>query len=252
MKKFTLAVFAAFLMIGNVDAQTYSTGNVAFFGGYSGKIDVESDLVTLTLIGPSTNWLGLGFNASSMDDTGMDVVIFDGTNVTDRTLNGIGVVPPLDATQNWTVSSNTISAGVRTVIATRLRDTGDANDYIFPFSPQSLALVYAQRTGSLSIGYHGSGNCSATMVNFTLGANDYVLSKFKMYPNPSVNYTIIELPSDFNEAQVLVYDFLGRIVKNETISASQNRIDTSNLQKGSYMIKVNVEDGVATKILVVN
>jgi hypothetical protein len=252
MKKFTLAVFTALLMIVSVDAQTYSTGNVAFFGGYSGKIDVESDMVTLTLIGPSTSWLGLGFNASSMDDTGMDVVIFDGTNVTDRTLNGIGVVPPLDTTQNWTVSSNTIVSGERTVIATRLRDTGDVNDYAFPFSPQSLALVYAQRLGSTAIGYHGSGNCGATMVNFTLGANDYALSKFKMYPNPSINYTLIELPNGFNEAQVLVYDFLGRIVKKEIISASQNRVDTSNLQKGSYMIKVNVEDGIATKILVVN
>ena len=252
MKKSTLAVLAAFLMIGSVYAQSYSTGNVTFFGDYSGKIDVNSTTVTLTLIGPSTSWLGLGFNATSMDDVGMDVVIFDGTNVTDRKLNGIGVTPPLDGIQDWTVNSNTITSGVRTVVATRARNTGDANDYVFPLSAQSLNLVFARRINSLVVGYHGGGNCGATTVSFTLGTNDYALSKFKMYPNPSINYTTIELPNGFNEAQVLIYDFLGRIVKNEMISTSQNRLDTSNLQKGSYMIKVNVEGGVASKILVVN
>lgn len=251
MKKFTLAVFAAFLMVGSMNAQTYSTGNITFFGDYSGKIDVTSTTVTLRLVGPSTSWMGVGFNVSTMDDTG-DVVIFDGTNVTDRTLNGTGNTPPLDGVQNWSVSSNTIASGVRTVVATRARNTGDANDYVFPAAAQPLNIIFARRIGSLAIGYHGGGNCGATTVSLTLGTDDYALSKFKMYPNPSDDHATIELPNTIIAAEVAVYDFLGRIIKKESITATENRFDTSNLQKGSYMVKVSTDEGTATKTLVVN
>lgn len=252
MKKITLAVFIVFLIAGTINAQTYSTGNIIFFGDYSGKIDVNSTTVTLTLVGPSNSWLGVGFNATSMDDVGMDEVIFDGTNMTDRSYDGVGVIPPADAIQNWTVTQNTIAGSVRTVVATRPSNTGNADDYVFPASAQSLNILYARRTGSLVIGYHGLGNCGATTVNFTLGTEDFALSKFKMYPNPTIGYTTIELPEGFTEAKVVVYDFLGRIVKNQSVSNAQNNIDISNLQKGSYLLKVSTEDGSAVKTLVVN
>lgn len=252
MKNFTLAVFTVFLMVGTMNAQTYSTGTVTFFSDYSGKIDVTSTTVTLTLIGPSTSWLGIAFNASSMDDVGRDVFIFNGVNLMDRTFDGLGNEPLPDAIQNWTVSSNTVSAGVRTLVATRARSTGDADDYVFPASAQALNITYARRPGSTTIGYHGAGNCGATTVNFTLGTQDFALSKFKMYPNPTIGYTTIELPEGFTEAKVVVYDFLGRIVKNQSVSNAQNNIDISNLQKGSYLLKVSTEDGSAVKTLVVN
>lgn len=251
MKNFTLAVFAALLMAGSMNAQTYSTGTVTFFGDYSGKIDVTSTLVTLTLIGPSTSWLGVGFNANSMGDNGMDVVIFDGTNMTDRTFVGF-TQPQADAIQNWTVTSNTIVTGVRTVVATRARNTGDANDFIFPAAAGPLTLIYARKPSSFVLDYHGAGNCGTTIANLTLGTDDYALSRFKMYPNPTNDYTTIELPSSINEVEVVVYDFLGRIVKKGIITATENRFDTSNLQKGSYMLKVSTEEGTATKTLVVN
>jgi len=100
MKKITLTFFAIVLMSFGLSAQTYSTGTVTFMTGFTAKIDVTSTLVTLNLVGPSTDWLSVSFNATSMDDNGSDVVIFDGTNMTDRTFNGTGVTPPLDSNQN--------------------------------------------------------------------------------------------------------------------------------------------------------
>ena len=182
MKKITLLLFSLFVTIPFF-GQTYSTGTITLTTGYSAKIDITSTLVTLTLIGPSTDWLGISFNSTQMDDIGNDVVLFDGINMSDRTFDGQGIVPPLDAVQNWSVSSNTIATGVRTVVATRARDTGDSNDYVFSASVQSLNLVWAHRAGSLSIGYHGGGNCGATVVNFSLGAAEFNVESFKLYPN---------------------------------------------------------------------
>lgn len=252
MKNFTFSFFVILLAFSGLSAQTYSSGTVTLFSDYTGKIDVTSSTVTLTLIGPSTAWLGMGFDATSMNDTGMDAVIFDGTNMSDRTFNGVGVVPPLDVTQNWSVSSNTINAGVRTVVATRARDTGDANDFAFSASATPLNIIFARRTGSLAIGYHGSGNCGATTVNLTLGTDSFVADAFKIYPNPSKGNLTIELPKNINSGNVKIYDNLGRVVRKQTVSTSENAIDTSDLTSGTYIVVLRTEYGNATKNLVVD
>jgi hypothetical protein len=252
MKNFIFVAFASFLMVCSMKAQTYSTGNIVFFGNYSGQIDVTNTTVTLKLVGPSTSWMGVGFNAQSMDDIGMDVVIFNGTAVTDRTLNGTGFTPLLDGSQDWSISSNTVVSGVRTAVLTRARDTGDVNDYVFPASAQSLNLIFARSIGSTVVGYHGLGNCGATIADFALGTTDFAVSQFKMYPNPSHSFTTFELPSSISEAKVSVYDSSGKMVKNASLISAENKFDTSTLQKGFYMMKVSAEGGTATKILVVN
>ncbi len=250
MKKITLLLFSLFVTIPFF-GQTYSTGTITLTTGYSAKIDITSTLVTLTLIGPSTDWLGISFNSTQMDDIGNDVVLFDGINMSDRTFDGQGIVPPLDAVQNWSVSSNTIATGVRTVVATRARDTGDSNDYVFSASVQSLNLVWAHRAGSLSIGYHGGGNCGATVVNFSLGAAEFNVESFKLYPNPAKGFTSIELPLSINSALIKIYDNLGRVVRNETITRDKNKINIVDLKTGSYLVVVRTDYGNATKTLII-
>lgn len=251
MRKTTLAFFTTLLSGFGLSAQTYSTGTVTLTSGFTAAIEVNSSLVTLTLVGPSTDWLGLSFNATSMNDNGSDVVIFDGTAMTDRTFAGIGATPPLDASQNWTVTSNVINTGVRTVTATRARDTGDSNDYTFSTSAQPLNLAWAHRPGSLAMGYHGPGNSGATVANFTLGTENFTAESFKMYPNPAKGFTKLELPDFVSGGEIKVYDNLGRVVRVQAISESQVTINTSDLTTGSYMVVVRTDYGNATKTLIV-
>jgi type IX secretion system substrate protein len=256
MRKITFGLMGLLMSVGAF-AQTYSTGTVSFFTGgptaaYSGKIDVTASTVTLTLIGPSTAWLGMGFNATGMNNIGADVVIFDGTNMTDRTFDGVGFEPILDATQNWTVNSNIITSGVRTVVATRARDTGDSNDYVFPAAAQAINVVYARRLGSLVVAYHGSGNCGATTVNLTLGLDSFNIDNFKMFPNPTKNFVSIELPQMVYEANVVIYDMLGKKVKEANVTVDSNKVDLSGLNSGSYLMKIKTADGEGTKTLVIN
>lgn len=249
MKKITLLF--TLLFTTTFFGQTYSTGLMNFTTGYSGQIDVTSSLVTLTLIGPSSGWLGISFDSTQMDDIGKDVVIFDGTNLSDRTFDGQGVVPPLDATQNWTVTSNTVVSGVRTVVGTRARSTGDASDYTFSASAQALNIVWARKLANFTVSYHGGGSCGATVANFTLGNPDFNVEAFKLFPNPAKGFTTIELPANINEAQVKIYDNLGRVVKNQSISKSENNVNTSDLSTGSYMVVVRTDCGNATKTLII-
>ena len=135
MKKSTLLLALLLLFILPASfAQTYTTGvvNLSSTAGLamSAKIDVTTQ-VTLTLTGPSGRWFALGFNASSMTN-GTDVVgVHSATTLSafDCKLTGFAA-PVTDAQQNWTITSDVISAGTRTIIATRALNTGDANDYV--------------------------------------------------------------------------------------------------------------------------
>ena len=61
MKKILL--FTLFLSSISVFAQNYSTGTITLTSGYTVKFDTNSTTVTMTLVGPSDKWLGLGFMA---------------------------------------------------------------------------------------------------------------------------------------------------------------------------------------------
>lgn len=251
MKKVVLSFLMVILSVCGLNAQSYTTGNMVFFANYSGRVDVTTATVTVTLVGPATSWLGIGFNATTMNDTGQDVVLFDGTSITDRSFNGIGVVPPTD-TQNWSLSSNNVAAGVRTVVMTRARVATEGTDFTFPLAADPLDIIFARSVGTTVIGYHGSGNCGTTTANFTLGTDDFVMESLKVYPNPSKEFFTVELPDKIVKAEVKVYDAVGKLIKQQQISTIDNKITTSDLTTGSYFMILRTEYGNTTRTLVID
>lgn len=249
MKLKTTLLLIGFFVFFQVKSQ-YSTGTVPLFstpGGadlaYSVKIDLTPSLVTLTLIGPSTGWLGMAFNTTNMDDIGKDVVIFDGTNLSDRTFNGQGVVPPLDGTQNWTVTSNTVAGSVRTVIATRALNTGDANDYVFTVPPAGpLNITYGRRLSNFTIGYHGSNSCGTTSLSFgTLGTKETASEnkKIVLYPNPAQE--MVSFKNADKIKSVDIYESAGRKVRS--VKLEGENISVRDLKSGTYYFEITLKDG---------
>ncbi len=239
MKKITLFFFSFFSFMLSY-SQTYSTGLMTFNGSYSGQIDVTAATVTLTLNGPEDRWLGIGFNVSCMTSGNDDVVMFDGTNLTDRNYIGVGVVPASDgvSNQDWTITSNTTSGGNRTLIATRDRDTGDTNDFVFPLAEGGINFVWAYRSGSgFSLTSHG-GNRGSIASGFTLGVEDLILSNFIISPNPVSTEFNIELPNRVESAKIQIFDVLGKQLISGEISKLNSTVEVSGLQSGVYMLRV--------------
>jgi hypothetical protein len=162
------------LFVGTlVNAQTYTTGVVSLSStaglAMTAKMDVGTQ-VTLTLTGPATRWFAIGFDATSMG-SGNDVVIAHTAGTLssfDASIGGYSA-PTTDPQQNWTIVSDAVASGVRTIVATRALVTGDANDHDFTAATGSLSLIWA-RAGSASFGlsYHGSSNRGISNATFTL------------------------------------------------------------------------------------
>jgi len=154
-------------------AQTYTTGTVTLTStaglAMTIKLDVGAN-VTMTLTGPSARWFAVGFDAGSMA-VGTDVVAVHSAGALtsfDGNLTGYSA-PASDVQQDWTISSNVVAGGVRTVIATRALNTGDPNDHVFTAAPGSISLIWARASSNtFSYACHGNTNRGISSATFTL------------------------------------------------------------------------------------
>ena len=255
MKKITFSIIGIFTLITSLSfSQTYSTGVIELLNDgnnlYTAQIEVTSTLVTLTLSGPDNKYLGLGFDSTSMT-LGNDVVIWlnDGTfKLTDRSFLGVGAEPVLDVEQDWTIISNTSSGGQRNVVATRLPDTGNSDDFVFSTSASSIDLVWSfEDTSSYTLGWHGVSNRGLTRESFTLSVPSFNKSDFVIYPNPGKTHLNINLPEYNNNARVEVFDILGKKIYTNTLNDLNNRISVSNWYSGVYIVRVTLGEQSITK-----
>lgn len=256
MKKITFFILlfsATWTAIG----QTYSTGTITLSNttglAMTLRLDVGSQ-VSMTLTGPAGRWFAVGFGATSMA-AGTDVVLCH-TNATltsfDRHLPGFAA-PVEDLIQNWTINSNDVSGSVRTITATRALNTGDANDFIFPAEPASLNIIWARAiSNNYSLVNHGSTNRGATAVNFTLGSNDFATSNVKMFPNPANSMVYLELPETMQQAEIQIFDMLGKKVKHLIYNQNAINISVNDLNKGFYQVIIIAEDKVLSQNLIIN
>ena len=266
MKKITLTL-VGLLFVSFMFSQSYTTGliNLSNIAGleYSARIDVNSTTTTLTMIGPENRWLGLGFGVISMT-SGEDVIIFNGETLTDRFYGFEGQTPGEDATgitptedaegeRDWTVQSNDVNAGVRTLVATRANDTGNPNDYVFSASAISIELAWARaRFDGFDLEWHGIEGRGVTMQSFTLNTDDIVENDFQISPNPAKNNFTVDLKALNDNTTIEVYDVLGKKILNEKISVISSSYDISSWNSGLYIIRISSENSIETKRFIKN
>ena len=82
--------------------------------------------------------------------------------------------------------------------------------------------------------------------NNTASTNDFFSSKFSIYPNPSSD--IIQIKTDENIDKVEIYSALGQSVL--TKSGDFKNINISNLKSGIYLIRIYVDENIATKKII--
>jgi endonuclease I len=94
--------------------------------------------------------------------------------------------------------------------------------------------------------YDGIGIYDAT----TASANNYLMDAISFYPNPT-NGNIIYFKTN-EKTTVTIYNVLGQLVKSAKITESKNSIDISNLSKGIFIIKMNIDNTYISKKLLRN
>jgi len=238
MKKITLLLLLPLLSF----SQSKITDPVTVSGATATiLLNNNTQVATLTLVGPSDRWLACQFGAFQGGmESGADVVYFNGTTLVDAKHNGIGQAPTADTQNDWTISSNTVSVGVRTIVATRAFNSTDASDFDFDYFADSIGIAVARgNSPSFSLAYHGASNRIVnTSVGFTtLGVENVSLEAASIYPNPSNG--VFSILSQSKIEHVSIYTVTGNFVK--TIKSNTEKlfeINVEGLSTGVYLIEI--------------
>jgi len=246
MKKISLLF--CLLLFCNSFSQSTTTGEFTLTPGFTVQFDYDdtNQEVTMTLKGPSDVWLGVGMDAQSMDYTNADVIIYSSSGLKDYYLDGDNAFPSLD-TNNWTLFSNNVIAGERTIVASRPSNTGESTDYNFTSFVGSIPIIWAKGS-DLSFGYH-SGRGTA-ILPFVLSTSDVIQKSFEIYPNPTVDELNFEFPDNVQSANVQVYNILGNQITQTQLKRTVPKLDTNAWASGMYVVQIITEDAVQTKRII--
>ncbi len=248
MKKITLFFFL--LTVNYGISQTWTSGVVQLEPNRSVQFDADqsTNLVTMTMVFPESTWFGigpgitLGMGMGNLDD---DAIVYSSNGLEDRNMPAGTGFPPLDASQDWSLTSDTTAGGQRQVIATRAIDTGDAEDFVFPTTATAFPIIYA-KGGTLALGYHGGGQYGGTVVNVTLGTTEFetALSSISIIPNPASDNLNVRLPESIvnKELTIEVYDVLGKKVIGENINQFKSSINVSSWNSGLYLVRISSQE----------
>ena len=231
MKKILLSVIT--LCSTAFSLAQFSTGTQTLTTGYSVKIDTNSTTATITLVGPSNTWLGIGFGGNVMNVV-TDFFIWNASANRDYTSTGGYITPQADATQSWTITSDNVAASVRTVIATRALVS--AGDYTFTNDNASIPIIYAL-SNSTNLGQHQGPHSGSTLARTQLGVEDFSLNASSIYPNPSNGNFIVKTKSALETIEV--YSQTGAFVKSINVNSETNtEVNIDGLASGIYLLEL--------------
>jgi hypothetical protein len=80
-----------------------------------------------------------------------------------------------------------------------------------------------------------------------VGIDENDLIGVMIYPNPVVNYINVE--SDHTILSVELINLMGQKIVTQAVNAANGRISTSDLKAGTYIIKVELENGVVSRTI---
>ena len=106
---------------------------------------------------------------------------------------------------------------------------------------------YDVRVKALCDNYLESEFVSTT---FTTGVgidNIDLLNSISLMPNPADNYIELSVNSNVEVKEAVVFNAFGQMIQTIQLTDNHARIDLSNMAAGMYFVRVNGENGIATK-----
>lgn len=226
----------------------FTTGTPVTLGssGMTIKIDTDATTVTLTLTGPSTTSLAIGFGGLTMGSV-TDMFVWSSSSNRDYTPSGGQSSPSPDTSQSWRMEPDVVNNGVRTVVAKR--DLTSLGDYTFVNSNASIPIIYS-RNSSQTFGQHGIKG-SLTLTRSALGVEDFSLNAAKVYPNPSNGNFIVNSISAVKKLHV--YSQVGVFIKTIEFEGNSNQVEVNlkGLASGVYLIELQNDADKAWKKIII-
>jgi agarase len=96
-------------------------------------------------------------------------------------------------------------------------------------------------------------DCEKTNVEVTFAVSTFSveLTGIQLFPNPSQGELALEVPYLKDEMTVTVFDMMGRMIKQQTIHQTVNRIDLKGVASGMYLIQIKNDEASRTERIII-
>jgi len=121
---------------------------------------------------------------------------------------------------------------------------GATNSEIVQYVKES-ASIYATPNYTLGYGIPNLELAQSLSVD-TFVSNDF----FSIYPNPATNFVKVTMPKNSSDATVTIFNVLGKKVGLQEVNSISNKIKTSHLNSGVYLLKFDAGNFTQTLKLV--
>jgi hypothetical protein len=238
--------FIALLFVGFLSAQSQikTTGLVPLGDGtMTVQIDLNNTIsqVKVTLSGPSLRWFSIGLDCDLMFGQHDCMLYTDGLH--DAQMTGAHTAPVLDAIENWTLLSDQIVSGTRTIEAVRNFDSGDPTDFSFYSSLTSLNIIWAYASLDTSVLFHHADNFGIATLYFNdLGIPITInnSSKLVVFKKPNSNTICIANSTGYKIQEVTIYSIRAQMLKKYKIEQTnilKIELPIDEFQNGTYIIE---------------
>lgn len=101
--------------------------------------------------------------------------------------------------------------------------------------------------------YTAAGNGNIYKVtDTTAGLNDFANGLFSVYPNPAGNEVFVSAKEGFDNGLATIFNVSGQQILEQRLNDGETKIDTSRLQTGIYMLRLQTATGGYNTKLVIN
>jgi hypothetical protein len=205
----------------------------------------QFDLSLSQLIGASV-WANPA-TQTTYNVTGTDVNGCTGTDQVTITVNPLPSGPTVTHDSIYLITD--LSTGIQwyldgTILPGETNDTLNYTNY----SNGVYTAVYIDGNGCMS-DTSQSVNPNGNVVIVDVGIEENSLINVSIYPNPSIDIVNIKLNTPIKS--ILIFDLNGKMILNKNgQNQTQQSIDLSYLPKGSYLLSIQTELGVITRVII--
>lgn len=123
-----------------------------------------------------------------------------------------------------------------------LANGGEKYIYIGNFRNDSNTVVNNTSPGSRTYVY--IDNVQVYECDSLIGIEENPFEKTKIYPNPAQDFINIELPKNYNQAHLSIYNLTGQLISQKQLTQPKQQISITEFNNGMYIFVIQCEDKV--------
>ncbi len=132
--------------------------------------------------------------------------------------------------------------------------TNDGPTATVSWNADFVGNVFIRATGINDCGEGDYSTAKTVIVYNSVGINDFMASKWSVYPNPATNEIYVDAREIAGDYEITIFNTVGALILNASAKNTNGTttVDVSTLENGIYFVSVTTDEGSSMKKIMIN